>query len=143
MTDNAALFQSIQMINDMIANVNNSCDHDCLMAKQRSELKQRYLDAERNLKVAPEKLTQAEHDYLLNRDGPRKYTELLRTRYGKNADKEIQKLKDEHKMIMNEIDLGVMKIQSQNDEMYNSTMYKNMLISTETRVEDEIHGKTD
>ena len=141
MTDNAALFQSIQMINDMIANVNNSCDHDCLMAKQRSELKQRYLDAERNLKVAPEKLTQAEHDYLLNRDGPRKYTELLRTRYGKNADKEIQKLKDEHKMIMNEIDLGVMKIQSQNDEMYNSTMYKNMLISTETRVEDEIQDK--
>jgi small-conductance mechanosensitive channel len=141
MTDNAALLQSIQSINEMVASVNNSCDHDCLMAKQRSELKQRYLDAERNVRVAPEKLTQAEHDYLLNRDGPKKYTELLRTRYGKNADEEIQKLKDEHNMIMNEIDLGIMKIKSQRDELYNSTNYKNMLSSMQTRIENETEDK--
>jgi hypothetical protein len=141
MTDNAALLQSIQSINEMVASVNNSCDHDCLMAKQRSELKQRYLDAERNVRVAPEKLTQAEHDYLLNRDGPKKYTELLRTRYGKNADEEIQKLKDEHNMIMNEIDLGIMKIKSQRDELHNSTNYKNMLSSTQTRIENETEDK--
>jgi hypothetical protein len=141
MTDNAALLQSIQSINEMVASVNNSCDHDCLMAKQRSELKQRYLDAERNVRTAPEKLTQAEHDYLLNRDGPKKYTEFLRTRYGKNADQEIQKLKDEHKMIMNEIDLGIMKMKSQRDEIYNSTNYKNMLSSTQTRIEDETEDK--
>jgi hypothetical protein len=133
MTDNAALLQSIQSINDMVAGVNNSCDHDCLMAKQRSELKQRYLDAERNVRVAPEKLTQAEHDYLLNRDGRKKYTELLRTRYAKNADQEMKKLKDEHAMIMNEINIGVMKIKSQNDEIYNLSNYKNML-STNTQV---------
>lgn len=141
MTDNAALLQSIQSINDMISTANNSCDHDCLMAKQRSELKQKYLDAERNYKTAPEKLTQAEHDYLLNRDGPKKYTELLRKRYGKNADEEIQKLKDEHKQIMNEVNLGIMKIISQTNEMYNSTNYKNMLTSTQTRIEDETEDK--
>ncbi len=141
MTDNAALLQSIQSINEIITKANNSCDHDCQLAKQRSELKQRYLDAERNVRVAPEKLTQAEHDYLLNRDGPRKYRELLRSRYGKNADQEIIKLKDEHKMIMNEINLGIMKIQSQNDEMYNSTNYKNMLTSTRARIEDEVQDK--
>jgi hypothetical protein len=141
MTDNAALLQSIQSINEMVASVNNSCDHDCLMAKQRSELKQRYLDAERNVKTAPEKLTQAEHDYLLNRDGPQKYGEFLRTRYGKNADQEIQKLKDEHKMIMNEINLGIMKMKSQSDELYNSTNYKNMLSSTQTRIENETEDK--
>jgi hypothetical protein len=111
------------------------------MAKQRSELKQRYLDAERNVKTAPEKLTQAEHDYLLNRDGPQKYGEFLRTRYGKNADQEIQKLKDEHKMIMNEINLGIMKMKSQSDELYNSTNYKNMLSSTQTRIENETEDK--
>jgi hypothetical protein len=138
MTDNAALLQSIQTLNEMVASVNNSCDHDCLLAKQRSELRQRYLDAERNVRVAPEKLTQAEHDYFLNRDGPKKYREFLRNRYGKNADQEIQKLKDEHKMIMNEIDLGIMKIQSQNNEIYNSSNYKNMLTSTQSRIEDEL-----
>jgi hypothetical protein len=138
MTDNAALLQSIQSINDMVASVNNSCDHDCLMEKQRSELKQRYLDAERNVRVAPEKLTQAEHDYLLNKDGPKKYREVLRSRYAKNADQEIQKLKNEHTMIMNEVNVGAMKIKSQNDEIYNSTNYKNMLMSTQSRVEDEL-----
>jgi hypothetical protein len=138
MTDNAALLQSIQTINEMVASVNNSCDHDCLLAKQRSELRQRYLDAERNVRTAPEKLTQAEHDYFLNRDGPKKYREFLRNRYGNNADQEIQKLKNEHKMIMNEIDLGIMKIQSQNNEIYNSSNYKNMLASTQSRIEDEL-----
>ena len=138
MTDNAALLQSIQSINDMVASVNNSCDHDCLLAKQRSELKQRYLDAERNVIVAPQKLTQAEHDYFLNRDGPKKYREFLRNRYGKNAEQEIQKLKGEHKTIMNEINLGIMKIQSQNNELYNSSNYKNMLSNTQSRIEDEL-----
>ena len=141
MTDNAALLQSIQSINDLVTKANNSCDHDCLMAKEKSELKQKYLDAERNYKMAPEKLSQAEHDYLLNKDGPKKYTDVLRTRYGNNADQEIQKLNDEHKMIMNEINLGIMKIQSQNDEIYNSSNYNNMLTSTKTRIEDETEDK--
>ena len=138
MTDNAALLQSIQSINDMVGSVNNSCGQDCLMEKQRSELKQQYIDAERNVRVAPEKLTQAEHDYLLNKNGPKKYREILRSRYAKNADQEMKKLKDEHAMIINEINLGAMKIQSQNDEIYNSTNYKNMLMSTKTRVEGEL-----
>jgi hypothetical protein len=138
MTDNAALLQSIQSINDMVGSVNNSCVGDCLIEKNRSELKQRYLDAERNVRVAPEKLTQAEHDYLLNKNGPKKYREILRSRYAKNADQEIQKLKDEHAMIMNEVNVGAMKIKSQNDEIYNSTNYKNMLMSTQSRVEDEL-----
>jgi len=141
MTDNAALLQSIQTINDLVTKANNSCDHDCLMAKQKSELKQNYLDAERNYKMAPEKLSQAEHDYLLNKDGPKKYTEFLRTRYGNNADQEIQKLKDEHKQILNEINLGIMKLQSQNNEIYNSTNYNNMLTSTKTRIENETEDK--
>ena len=138
MTDNAALLQSIQSINDMVASVNNSCGHDCLMQKQRSELKQRYLDAQRNVRVAPEKLTQAEHDYLLNRDGPKKYRENLRSRYAKNAEQEMQKLKDEHAKIKHEIDIGIMKIQSQEVEIYNSTNYKNMLSNTQNRIEGEL-----
>lgn len=137
MTDNATLLQSIQSINDMVGNVNNSCVGDCLIHKNRSELKQRYLDAQRNVKVAPEKLTQAEHDYLLNRDGPKKYTEALRSRYGKNADQEIKKLKDEHAMIINEVNKNIMKIKSQEVEIYNSANYKNMLVSTKTQVEGE------
>jgi hypothetical protein len=136
MTDNAALLQSIQSINDMVGNVNNSCVGDCLIHKNRSELKQRYLDAERNVRVAPEKLTQAEHDYLLNRDGPKKYRELLRSRYGKNAEQEMKKLKDEHAMIMNEVKKNLMKIESQEVEIYNSTNYKNMLTRTKDEPED-------
>ena len=138
MTDNAALLQSIQSINDMVGSVNNSCVGDCLINKNRSELKQRYLDAQRNVKVAPEKLTQAEHDYLLNRDGPKKYREMLRSRYAKNAEQEMKKLKDEHATIMKEVNLGIMKIQSQTDEIYNSTNYKNMLSNTQSRIEDEL-----
>ena len=141
MTDNAALLQSIQSINDMITTANNSCDHDCQLAKQKSELKQRYLDAERNVRVAPEKLTQAEHDYLLNRDGPKKYREVLRSHYGKNAEQEMNKLKNEHATIMNEVKKNLMKIESQNVEMYNSSNYKNMLTSTQTRIEDETEDK--
>ena len=141
MTDNAALLQSIQSINDMVGNVNNSCVGDCLIHKNRSELKQRYLDAERNVRVAPEKLTQAEHDYLLNRDGPKKYREVLRSRYGKNAEQEMNKLKNEHATIMNEVKKNLMKIESQNVEMYNSSNYKNMLTSTQTRIEDETQDK--
>lgn len=138
MTDNATLLQSIQSINDMVGNVNNSCVGDCLIHKNRSELKQRYLDAQRNVRVAPEKLAQAEHDYLLNRDGPKKYREFLRSRYGKNADQEINKLKDEHAMIMNEVEKNLMKIKSQEVEIYNSTNYKNMLVSTKTQVEHNL-----
>ena len=138
MTDNATLLQSIQSINDMVGSVNNSCGHDCLMEKNRSELKQRYLDAERNVRVAPEKLTQAEHDYLLNKNGPKKYREILRSRYAKNAEQEMKKLKDEHAMMMNEIKNNIMKIQSQEVEMYNSTNYKNMLSNTQSRIEDEL-----
>jgi hypothetical protein len=141
MTDNAQLLQSIQTINDMVASANNSCGHDCQMAKQKSELKQRYLDAERNYQTAPEKLSQAEHDYLLNRDGIKKYTEFLRSRYANNAEQEIINLKNDHKTIMNEIHLGIMKIESQNDELYNSTNYKNMLTATRTRIEDETQDK--
>ena len=141
MTDNAALLQSIQTINELVTKANNSCDHDCLMAKQNSELKQKYLDAERNYKMAPEKLSQAEHDYLLNKDGPKQYTDVLRTRYGNNADQEIMKLNDEHKTIMNEINLGIMKISSQNDEIYNSTNYNNMLTSTKMRLNNETEDK--
>jgi hypothetical protein len=141
MTDNAALLQSIQSINDMVGSVNNSCVGDCLINKNRSELKQRYLDAQRNVKVAPEKLTQAEHDYLLNRDGPKKYREMLRSRYAKNAEQEMKKLKDEHATIMKEVNLGIMKIQSQEVEIYNSTNYKNMLSNTQSRIEDELQDK--
>jgi hypothetical protein len=137
MTDNAALLQSIQSINDMVGSVNNSCVGDCLIEKNRRELKQRYLDAERNVRVAPEKLTQAEHDYLLNRDGPKKYRELLRSRYANNAEQEMKKLKDEHVTIMNEVKQNLMKIKSQEVEMYNSTNYKNMLISTNARLGGE------
>jgi hypothetical protein len=121
----------------MVGSVNNSCVGDCLIEKNRSELKQRYLDAERNVRVAPEKLTQAEHDYLLNRDGRKKYREVLRSRYSKNADQEMNKLKDEHATIMNEVKQNLMKIKSQEVEIYNSTNYKNMLISTNTQVEGE------
>jgi hypothetical protein len=143
MTDNAALLQSIQSINDMVGSVNNSCVGDCLIHKNRSELKQRYLDAERNVRVAPEKLTQAEHDYLLNRDGRKKYREVLRSRYAKNADQEMKKLKDEHATIMNEVKNNIMKIQSQEVEIYNSTNYKNMLISTNARVGGEWNDNND
>lgn len=141
MTDNAELLQTIQTINDMVATANNSCGHDCQMAKQKSELKQQYLDAERNYRIAPEKLSQAEHDYLLNRDGIKKYTEFLRSRYGNNAEQEILKLKNDHKTMMNEIHLGIMKIHSQNDELYNSTNYKTMLTSTQARIEEETQDK--
>jgi hypothetical protein len=137
MTDNAALLQSIQTINDITMKANNSCDQDCMMERQKSDLKKAYLDAERNVKTAPEKFTEAEHNYLLNKDGPKKYTELLVERYGKNADLEIQKLKDEHDMIMKEV-LGNIKIENhQQVQIVNSTIYNDMLVSTKDRVQDE------
>jgi hypothetical protein len=137
MTDNAALLQSIQTINDTITKANNSCDQDCMMARQASELKKAYLDAERNVKTAPEKFAEAEHNYLLNKDGPKKYTELLIERYGKNADQDIQKLKDEHSMIMGEVSLGITKIGNQDVQISNSTIYNDMLVSTKDRVQNE------
>lgn len=137
MTDNAALLQSIQTINDTITKANNSCDQDCIMARQQSDLKKAYLDAERNVKTAPEKFAEAEHNYLLNKDGPKKYTELLIERYGKNADQDIQKLKDEHSMIMGEVSLGITKIGNQDVQISNSTIYNDMLVSTKDRVQNE------
>ena len=138
MTDNAALLQSIQVINDITMKANNSCDQDCMMERQKSDLKKAYLDAERNLKTAPEKFTEAEHNYLLNKDGPKKYTELLIERYGKNADQDIQKLKDEHTMIMGEVSLGIAKIENQDVQISNSTIYNDMLVSTKDRVQNEM-----
>jgi len=138
MTDNAALLQSIQTINDITMKANNSCDQDCMMERQKSDLKKAYLDAERNVKTAPEKFTEAEHNYLLNKDGPKKYTELLIERYGKNADQEIQKLKDEHTMIMGEVSLGIAKIGNQDVQISNSTIYNDMLVSTKDRVQNEM-----
>ena len=138
MTDNAALLQSIMQINDITTKANNSCDQDCMMERQKSDLKKAYLDAERNLKTAPEKFTEAEHNYLLNKDGPKKYTELLIERYGKNADQDIQKLKDEHTMIMGEVSLGIAKIENQDVQISNSTIYNDMLVSTKDRVQNEM-----
>jgi len=134
MTDNAALLQSIQTINDITMKANNSCDQDCMMERQKSELKKAYLDAERNVKTAPEKFAQAQHDYLLNKEGPKAYTNSLIKRYGKNADLEIQKLKDEHAMIMKEVSLGIAKIGNQDVQIANSTIYNDMLVSTKDRV---------
>ena len=134
MTDNAALLQSIMQINDITAKANNSCDQDCMMERQKSELKNAYLGAERNLKTAPDKFAQAQHDYLLNKEGPKAYTNLLIERYGKNADLEIQKLKDEHTMIMGEV-LGNLKTENdQQVQIANSSNYNDMLVSTKDRV---------
>jgi hypothetical protein len=134
MTDNAALLQSIMQINDITAKANNSCDQDCMMERQKSELKNAYLGAERNLKTAPEKFAQAQHDYLLKTNGPKAYTDLLIERYGKNADLEIQKLKDEHNMIMGEV-LGNLKtVNDQQVQIANSSNYNDMLVSTKDRV---------
>ena len=138
MTDNAALLQSIQSINDTITKANNSCDQDCMMEKQKSELKNAYLGAERNLKTAPEKFSQAQHDYLLKKNGPKAYTNLLIERYGTNADLEIKKLKDEHNMIMGEV-LGNLKTENdQQVQIANSTIYNDMLVSTKDRVIGEM-----
>jgi hypothetical protein len=137
MTDNAFILQSIQAINETITKANNSCDHDCMMAKEQSEIKNAYLDAERNLKTAPEKFAEAEHNYLLNRDGPNQYTKLLIERYGKNADNEIKKLDDEHDRIMEEVSLGNAKIEHQQVQIANSRNYNDMLVSTEARVKTE------
>jgi len=137
MTDNAFILQSIQAINENITKANNSCDYDCMMAKQQSEIKNAYLNAERNLKTAPEKFAEAEHNYLLNRDGPKKYTELLIERYGKNADNEIKKLNDEHDRIMEEVSLGNAKIENQQVQIENSRNYNDMLVSTQQRVQTE------
>ena len=134
MTDNAALLQSIMQINDITAKANNSCDQDCMMERQKSELKNAYLGAERNLKTAPDKFAQAQHDYLLNKEGPKAYTNLLIERYGKNADQDIQKLKDEHNMIMGEV-LGNLKTENdQQVQIANSSNYNDMLVSTKDRV---------
>lgn len=134
MTDNATILQSIQAINDTITKANNSCDQDCMMAKQQAELKKAYLDAERNLKTAPEKFAQAQHDYLLNKNGVSKYTDLLITRYKKNAEQEIIKLKDEHDMIMKEVLGNVKTVNNQEIQIANSTIYNDMLVSTKDRV---------
>ena len=134
MTDNAALLQSIMQINDITTKANNSCDQDCMMERQKSELKNAYLGAERNLKTAPDKFAQAQHDYLLKTNGPKAYTALLIERYGNNADLEIQKLKDEHTMIMGEV-LGNLKTENdQQVQIANSSIYNDMLVSTKDRV---------
>jgi hypothetical protein len=137
MTDNAVLLQSIQAINDTITKANNSCDHDCMMAKELSELKKAYLDAERNLKIAPEKFAQAQHDYLLKKEGMPEYANSLKTRYGENAEMEIKKLNDEHDMIMKEVLGNVKTLNHQQVQIANSTIYNDMLVSTEDRVKDE------
>ena len=137
MTDNAALIQSIMQINDITTKANNSCDQDCMMRQKNEDLKNAYLSAERNLKTAPEKFAQAEHDYLLNKDGKKAYTHLLIERYGTNADLEIQKLKDEHNMIMGEV-LGNLKtVNDQQVQIANSSNYNDMLVSTKDRVPGE------
>ena len=138
MTDNAALLQSIQVINDITMKANNSCDQDCMIKRQNSELKNAYLTAERNLKTAPEKFAQVQHDYLLNKEGKSKYTNLLTNRYGKNADQEILKLKDEHAMIMGEVSSLSSKIVNQQVQIANSTNYNDMLVSTEKSVQNEL-----
>jgi len=138
MTDNADIIQAIMQINDITTKANNSCDQDCMMERQKNELKKAYLDAERNMKTAPEKFAQAEHDYLLNKEGKSKYTNLLTNRYGKNADQEILKLKDEHAMIMGEVSSLSSKIVNQQVQIANSTNYNDMLVSTEKSVQNEL-----
>jgi len=138
MTDNADIIQAIMQINDITTKANNSCDQDCMMLRQQNELKKAYLDAERNLKTAPEKFAQAEHDYLLNKEGKSKYTNLLTNRYGKNADQEILKLKDEHAMIMGEVSSLSSKIVNQQVQIANSTNYNDMLVSTEKSVQNDL-----
>lgn len=140
MTDNATILQSIQAINDTITKANNSCDDDCIMKKQQSELKKAYLDAERNMKTAPEKLAQARHNYLLNKEGISEYTKSVITRYSINADQEILKLNDEHSRIMKDVHSKLAKIGNQHIQIANSTIYNDALMTMEDRVQDETNA---
>jgi hypothetical protein len=135
MTDNTALLQSIQAINENIKKANNSCDHDCMIARQRSELKNAYIAAERNVRNAPEKYAQAQHNYLLDKYGPKEYTELLIKRYENNANQDITKLQEEHNQIMKEVRSGLVTIGNQDVQIVNSEIYSDLLDSNKSNVE--------
>jgi hypothetical protein len=135
MTDNTALLQSIQAINEHIKKANNSCDDDCIIARRQRELKDAYIAAERNLRTAPEKYAQAQHDYLLDANGEKKYTELIIKRYENNANQDIKKLEEEHNQIMKEVGLGLATIGNQDVQIVNSEIYSNLLDSNKKNVE--------
>lgn len=109
MTD-PMMLQTIQSLNEMITKNTNTCDADCLMAKQKSDLKNIYLEAEKNCITAPKQLSDAEKNYF----EPLEYSKILKKRYEKNAEQEMSKMQNEHNMIMKDIHLGIKNIGEQN-----------------------------
>lgn len=88
---------SMNQLNNLTKTVDLSNNPEKQLANKRNELKQKLMDAEQNLKVAPEKKDIALKDYLIFTEGESEYKKILLRRYEKDAEKQKQLALNKHK----------------------------------------------
>jgi len=79
--------------------VNNLCDANCLKNLMLQHLDEQYKVAEYTYDNAPLNMYIAQQNYVVNANGEKAYNDLLSNRYSKNADNEIEKLKNENTLL--------------------------------------------
>ena len=91
--DKSSLLQKQQINQDQINDLLNKsaeallCGPDCQKTKITDELKQKYLDAETNVKIAPTKLEQTKKNYYVYKEGRPFYDNMLEDELKQKAEK--------------------------------------------------------
>jgi len=96
--DNSALLQNQQsiqqQINDILQDSSIICGPSCQQKKITKELKQKYLDAQTNLRTAPDQLRQAEKNFYVYTVGETGYNDILEKELIEKAEKIGKQLTD-------------------------------------------------
>ena len=91
--DKSSLLQKQQINQDQINDLLNKsaeallCGPDCQKTKLTDELKQKYLDAETNVQIAPTKLEQTKKNYYVYKEGRPFYDNMLEDELKQKAEK--------------------------------------------------------
>jgi len=91
--DKSSLLQNQQLNQDKINDLLNKsseallCGPDCQKTKITDELKQKYLDAETNVQIAPTKLEQTKKNYYVYKEGRPFYDNMLEEELKQKAEK--------------------------------------------------------
>lgn len=104
-------FMSNQKINDLLqlASEYITCDEKCQENKKSQELYDKYLNSQKILKTAPEKLEKNKKNYYIYTYGPEYYEDMKKKELSENASEIISKISDEfnsqieNSLMMNEI----------------------------------------
>jgi len=115
-------------VNNLLSYASSSilCGPACQSQKKTDELKQLYLNAQKNVKLAPSELYTAKKNYYVNVDGVAEYNKMSKTEY----EKEVNALSEQKKTEFNRNISFAKTLLGDHKSLYNNFEYVNELYET-------------